>query len=638
MIYRVLFSLLIFLVGVLGASLINYSLAQSQETARPVYLDQGWTSSDRKAWYTTSQGSRLLLASWMRALEVEGSGTKFLSPQNMTRLGYLPGAKPSDLPVGFAIDSSSEAQFDKPAVGMTCAACHTAELRLKGKAVRIDGAPTLANYEAFMAEFVASLKATHAKDDKFARFAAAVLGAQNTKGARATLKSELEGRIAWYEKLAKFNHSGTAYGQGRLDAQGHILNKIALVTGADQSILQPPDAPVSYPFIWNAHQHDRIQWNGMLTQMGLNSINVHGKTGDLGALVRNVGEVLGVFAEIDVEKGDWERGFKSSVRVDNLIRLEGLLTELQAPKWPTELLGPIKGNVKRGADLFNTRKLKNYASAGDTTATCSQCHQALQSDDTTSPVHAYMQPVMEAGTDMWAACNVVLHKAGAGNMEGRGETGLAGPVAGQPIQAADATVKMLRNAIIGSIVYKYDGIPDAVWRDWVLRSRPTAEESATGTVPAKGAPQEPPTDPRQLRALGCGMASMNPQVRYLIRYKARPLNGIWATAPYLHNGSVLTLYDMLLPAKQRDDRLALGTTKAGGAPRLRRDTFYVGSRDFDDVEVGLRSEPGEGRTEFRVRNADGTEIYGNSNAGHEWGAAELSDEDRWAIVAYLKTL
>jgi cytochrome c553 len=421
MIYRVLFSLLIFLVGVLGASLINYSLAESQQTARPVYLDQGWTSAQRKAWYTTSQGSRLLQASWMRALEVEVT-------RNFSRRTYvaawLPAwRQPTDLPVGFAVDSSSEGAFDTPALGMTCAACHTVELRLKGKAVRIDGAPTLANYEAFMAEFLSSLKATHDKDDKFARFAAAVLGAQNTKGARATLKSELEARIAWYAKLAKFNHSGTAYGHGRLDAQGHILNKIALVTGADQSILQPPDAPVSYPFIWNAHQHDRIQWNGMLTQMGLNSINVHGKTGDLGALVRNVGEVLGVFAEIDVEKADWERGFKSSVRVDNLIRLEGLLTELQAPKWPEELLGPIKGNVKRGADLFNTRKLKNYASNSDATATCSQCHQALQSDDTTSPVHAYMQPVMEAGTDMWAACNVVLHKAGSGNMEGGAKPG-----------------------------------------------------------------------------------------------------------------------------------------------------------------------------------------------------------------------
>jgi hypothetical protein len=122
-----------------------------------------------------------------------------------------------------------------------------------------------------------------------------------------------------------------------------------------------------------------------------------------------------------------------------------------------------------------------------------------------------------------------------------------------------------------------------------------------------------------------------------MRYKARPLNGIWATAPYLHNGSVLTLYDLLLPAVKRGE-LEIGTTKAGGAPRLRRDTFYVGSREFDPVEVGLKSEPGEGRSEFRVRTPDGKEMFGNSNTGHEWGAAELSDEERWAIVAYLKTL
>ncbi|MFY0540739.1 hypothetical protein [Nannocystis pusilla] len=34
-------------------------------------------------------------------------------------------------------------------------------------------------------------------------------------------------------------------------------------------------------------------------------------------------------------------------------------------------------------------------------------------------------------------------------------------------------------------------------------------------------------------------------------YKARPLNGIWASSPYLHNGSVPTLHDLLLPAAQR---------------------------------------------------------------------------------------
>ena len=52
-------------------------------------------------------------------------------------------------------------------------------------------------------------------------------------------------------------------------------------------------------------------------------------------------------------------------------------------------------------------------------------------------------------------------------------------------------------------------------------------------------------------------------------YRARPLDGVWATAPYLHNGSVPTLRDVLIPQNQRPKK------------------FCVGSRQFDPVNVGL---------------------------------------------------
>jgi hypothetical protein len=617
-----------------ATSLVNSPPAQSQQSARPTYLYQGWSSQQRRYWYSISQGSRLLPRSWMRALEVAQGDAKFLSPANMSRLGFLPGRRPSDMPLGFVVDSSTEDGFGGPAVGMTCAACHTGELRLRGRAVRIDGGPALADYEAFMAEFLASLKATRDSDDKFRRFAAAVLGQQNTAGARATLKSEFGTRIAWYEKLARHNASGTPYGHGRLDAQGHILNKIALLTGADQTALLPPDAPVSYPHIWNAHQHDRVQWNGLLPHLPSQKVTIDGRKADIGALARNVGEVLGVFAEIDVRKDDWPNGFRSSVRVTSLVDLEILLSKLHSPRWPSDLLGPPKGDVKRGAELFHNRKLKDYSRSSDASATCAQCHHRLRSDDTRTAIKAQMQPVAEAGTDMWSACNAVMHEANSGNMEGRSEEGVP-VVDGVPqIKPRDATIKLLRNAIIGSAVYKYEGASAALWKTWVDLNRPPA----AGTAPA-GPTSTPnlPTDIRERRKMICKGLSQDPRVQLFMRYKARPLNGIWATAPFLHNGSVLTLYDLMLPAAKRGD-LEIGTTKAGGAPRLRRDTFHVGSRDFDPVEVGLKSEPGQGRSEFRVRSADGKEMFGNSNAGHEWGAAELSDEERWAIVAYLKTL
>lgn len=122
-------------------------------------------------------------------------------------------------------------------------------------------------------------------------------------------------------------------------------------------------------------------------------------------------------------------------------------------------------------------------------------------------------------------------------------------------------------------------------------------------------------------------------------YKPRPLEGVWATPPYLHNGSVPSLYQMLLPPDQRDKK------------------FFVGRREFDPVHVGYVTKPAD------ERDDDGfwldTSIPGNRNIGHGFVAdAEtwrkhlenpnanplprgvigpaFTDDERWALVEYLK--
>ena len=107
--------------------------------------------------------------------------------------------------------------------------------------------------------------------------------------------------------------------------------------------------------------------------------------------------------------------------------------------------------------------------------------------------------------------------------------------------------------------------------------------------------------------------------RALLAYKARPLNGIWTGAPYLHNGSVPNLYELMLPAAERSR------------------TFYVGSWEYDPVRVGYVNQPAPGA--FLVD----TGLPGNSNAGHEYGTGGdglpvLTDEEIWALVEYMKTL
>jgi hypothetical protein len=97
-------------------------------------------------------------------------------------------------------------------------------------------------------------------------------------------------------------------------------------------------------------------------------------------------------------------------------------------------------------------------------------------------------------------------------------------------------------------------------------------------------------------------------------YAARVLTGIWAAGPYLHNGSVPTLWELLKPPAERMTR------------------FAVGHREFDPVRVGLDTAAAPGRAMFQVNDRNG-----NGNGGHDYGTA-LPEADRWALIEYMKTL
>ena len=105
-------------------------------------------------------------------------------------------------------------------------------------------------------------------------------------------------------------------------------------------------------------------------------------------------------------------------------------------------------------------------------------------------------------------------------------------------------------------------------------------------------------------------------------YKAAPRDGVWATPPFLHNGSVPNLYEMLVPAGERTKKFCL-------------------SREFDPVKVGFDTTCGAGTFELD------TTLLGNSNAGHSFQngprgngviGSLLTDDQRWALVEYLKSI
>ena len=98
---------------------------------------------------------------------------------------------------------------------------------------------------------------------------------------------------------------------------------------------------------------------------------------------------------------------------------------------------------------------------------------------------------------------------------------------------------------------------------------------------------------------------------------APPLDGIWITAPYLHNGSVPTL-DALLNSKSR--------------PKY-------WTRDFDKPVYDYELIGWKYREETRPSGSAtyNTELPGYGNYGHYFGDA-LSEADRKAVIEYLKTL
>jgi len=604
------------------------------QPAEQASLRQGWTQEETIKWYTTSQGSRLIPQAWLHALEQPDSTQKFLDPAYLSKFHYLPLTKadwngpdlnpscPIDwsLPIGFPVDCQPDAglretklrwktgQSDKePWVGMNCSACHTATMTYKGQSFRFEGGPTLADFQSFTDALDLSLQNTLHDTDKFNRFAEGVLGKPVADQDRTLLMQALTRLVVWQGKLAHLNFvppdkdgNTLRYGYGRLDAIGHIFNKIALEAlpedGSDQTsqTANPSDAPVSYPFLWNITQLDFVEWNGIAPNKPLGPGAGHDF--DYGALGRNTGEVIGVFADVTVTPNAGLGGYNSSIALPVLVGIEEQLQKLEPPKWPAELPHD-EALAKVGAGLFVEKG-------------CNSCH-AIPAQ-TFSPSDTYkttLTSLKESGTDIWMACNAVFDGAKSGALQGTKPIG-----GGTPIGPTSASIGLLQTTVVGTLLGKKS--------DLVA----TALEGFFGIN--RGIPSRRPfgfadVDPKEARRNECAYAMTHDTANSkALVYKARPLQGIWATAPYLHNGSVATLHDLLLP------------------PAQRRSSFYMGTLEFDPQEVGYKTDKASPGNDFEFDTHDkaGKPIDGNSNAGHDYGNANLSEQEREELIEYMKTL
>lgn len=550
------------------------------------YLDQ-WDDADRQTYYFTPQGTQVkgLHYDWFTALELPFSQQRFASPEYLARFGFLidPSQKPTpnnpgNLPVGFARHQnpgSADTFLD-----ITCAACHTGELRFNGQAVRIDGGsaqhvlpssvPTLRG-GSFGQALVASLAATYYNPWKFERFARQVL-AGDYDSRRQQLRNEFKASLDTFLKVAwNDTHRGlypTEEGPGRTDAFGRIANA-SFGDAISPDNYRVANAPVDYPQLWDMWTFDWVQWNGSAQQ----------------PMARNIGEALGVGATLNFFDRDGQpfKGddrYPSSVRVRDLHLIEETLQRLAPPAWPEELLGPIdKPLAAKGRTLFSEN--------------CAGCHVPRTTQGEGRNVqHLKMLPVEYIGTDPGAANNIADHRYDLTALQWNpAELGQL-DVEPKPTHPLDLS----QMSVAKGLAYVTAFVANRAYRE-------------AGITPA----ERPEMD-------GFGLPI---SVRELRAYKARPLAGVWATPPFLHNGSVPSLYQLLSPQDERST------------------TFYKGTFEYDPKHLGYRTEAFTNAFLFDTR------ITGNHNSGHEFRAGKLGNgvigrllqpQERWALLEYLKVL
>ena len=593
-------------------------------------LPQNWSDDEAEWFYNAPQGSYLLRYEWFINLEQAESASLFRDSANFRLLGYLPrladSTNPDGLAVGFVRDEKESADGTQVSyVGMTCAACHTGHINFARRTYVIDGAPTNGNFEKLQRNLVAAIEATLADNPKFDRFAAKVVGQVATISDKAKLKAQLQSalveRKAYNERNLPKN-GAAPFGHGRVDAFGAIMNEVAVRFAQVRGNASPANAPVSYPVLWDAPQHDFVQWNGAAENKRNRLLTPLVGTEHIGALGRNTGEVLGVFGEIDasIEPSIRElRHYPNSAKRDNLIAIEDSIRELWSPQWPADF-PPINQELKnKGAILF-----KQY---------CAKCHEGIVRNSSDRRVVAKLSDV---GTDPQMATNFLTRKGWTGVLNGRRVEPLS---ANLDTFAAEAPVGlMLKHLVQRAIIRPNEEIlreGEQKVTELVVAVGTAVDYQVTGSVSqsiggAAGLLSERfrfgGTEGIRSRARdGAGLILQAVQGRLSqaitgpedirLHYKARPLNGIWASAPYLHNGSIPNLDELLKRPGERSKAV-----------------FKVGSREFDPVKVGFRTDVGE---DFDPR------LPGNLSVGHDFGHQDgraFSGDERMQLIEYMKSL
>ena len=570
----------------------------------------------------------------------------------------------------------------------------------KTYAIRIDGGQAMHAFTdmqrgAFGPTLVAAMIATWANPMKFDRFAQRVIGARYPEG-KSALHKDLAATIeafATQGQNSPFRHLYPVQeGFGRTDALGRIANTVFgdhLIPGNYQEGV----APVSYPYVWNIWKFDWVQYNGSVKQPLARNI---GEALGVGAVIRmtdtygnplpseqrflssvnlpNLGKIEHTLQKLTPPRWpeQWLGGIDQALAARGKTLFDARCQGCHGPHPANRAEQQASAPGKPSPDVEWKIEVIPLAHIGtdptEATGFMERRYDLRPTGLTREEVSALIKPSLIrnlARDARYRLQETIAARAAAGQDAGQ----LPALLAAYPDPDANEQPSIPRESFaaiaaeLGAAASTTKSTAAGYGCDLTCQTQALAIDVTQGEQQIDAQLQA--VDVAKLsEGLGLNILGLLIKRKYfadndisyqqqqcmegfgildlpqqIAGYKPRPLEGVWATPPFLHNGSVPSIYQMLLPPEQRSKR------------------FYVGRRDYDAKHLGYVSEPAND-------DADGgfwldTSVAGNHNTGHafaatptQWQAHQadakahplppgvigplLSDAERFALLEYLK--
>lgn len=540
------------------------------------WLDTGLNTEDQETWHHLSEGSELVPLTVLEALKSPRTGESFLS--SLAEYGFLlESSDPHDLAIGWSRELRDIGGHQVEFVGINCAACHTGELRYRNQTLRLDGAPNLFALEQFFLDLrtaVQSLRENRMAAFLFARDLIRLHHDPNTTGEFMEVSKTALALLHSVEESGAFR----PLKQALAESVGALFQKAM----GDEGTAQVGIASLFTELSIESESNDLLgELSATLTKDG----------SYLRRRFRTL-EILSAAIDSGVDLGPG--------RGDSF----GIIRNLLWPDDPIRLDAPVST-----PHLFDFGGYKWIHWDGNTQSVMQRnIAQAIA-------LGADYDPATRVST----ALPFNLHRletVGRKLKSPKWPEALLGTIDVTRVARGQEIFRQQRCAEChsGETAFPLDQVKTSPIRAnnfaLPLAGRAFSEVLAEfGAAAEAGLFQQHQVSPEQARQFEPG----KPEWRTTHGYVARRLAGVWATAPYLHNGSVPTIYDLLQPAAKRPPK------------------FPVGHRDFDPQKLGFLTAVDNPTWEF-----DAT-IPGNSNQGHEFGV-DLPESSKYDLIEFLKTL